>query len=130
MVTAAGSPVWAHTDPVHLTPEAYGDAAAFILNLDSADGQTAGKRERLESVVQGPPAKKRAGGHVKPTPWVVGATAGPRPGNNISGRGGRGRGRGSGSGGGRGGGARGGGRGGKFSRGRFTWISSRGRGHY
>ena len=90
MSTPSGAPVWRERDPVHLTAEAYFEVGRAICNGGLSDGQSGGKRERLDSVVPGPPAKRRAGPIVKPSPWVAGG----------SGQSGRGRGRGRGGGGG------------------------------
>ena len=72
MVTSSGSPAWG-LDGVHLTEAGYtdvcNDIAAHIAELTSTQR---GKRPRLESVVPGPPTKKRGGPAVRPSAWVWG----------------------------------------------------------
>lgn len=84
MVTSTGAPLWPSGDPVHLAAEAYREVAASLAELARpAEGQ---KRSRIDSLVPGPPQKKRRGPVIMPAPWVAGIRVEP------GGRGTRGRG--------------------------------------
>ena len=93
MVTMAGQPLWADTDGVHLTADAYEEIGSLFAAFEEPV-EAATKRSRLESVVPGPPAKRRPGAVISPSPWVMGAEGrGSHRGRPFrGGRGGRGRG--------------------------------------
>ena len=121
MCCAAGEPVWSVTDSVHMSPAAYSEVAATLVAIcKERTAVSSCKRARRESVVPGPPPKRRGGPMVRPSPWVTGSAA-------HEGRGGgRGRGRGA---------TRGRGNYSSFipqgrGNGRWTRARGRGRGHY
>ena len=84
MVTSTGETIWG-SDPVHLSVEAYREVARAVLGGE--DNEPRCKRDRLDSVVPGPPPKKFRGQQVKPSPWVAGSSE-PGPRGRAPGRGG------------------------------------------
>ena len=97
MVTLSGLPLWAETDGVHLSDSAYEEIGNLLSATEAEQTPLSEKkRGRLESIVPGPPAKRRQGPAATPSPWVMGGTAssrGPPYRGRASGRGGwRGRG--------------------------------------
>jgi hypothetical protein len=86
-VTSTGASIWSDGDPVHLSREAYRDAASAILEMaagcgniapgDSASSSgtsSANKRKHPDSVVTFPaqPAKRKGGGPLPGAGWIRG----------------------------------------------------------
>jgi len=74
--TAEGGPIWAASDPVHLTPAAYTElGAAIVASYGGSEAGRPNKRPRLESIVPAHP-RGRGGcgfrGNLAPPPWVTG----------------------------------------------------------
>jgi len=74
--TAEGGPLWAATDPVHLTPAAYSElGAAVVASYGGGETGRPSKRPRLESIVPAHP-RGRGGcgfqGNITPPAWVSG----------------------------------------------------------
>jgi len=99
MVTTAGASLWRLDDPVHLSPEAYGEIAAAIAGL-GRQTEPPVQRDRLDSVVPGNSVKHTNKPKAKPSPWVLGQSnrgsdsgwqRGARGGRGIRGWGGRAR---------------------------------------
>jgi len=95
--TTGGQSIWQATDPVHLSPAAYGELASTMQDMLQlgADEARPRKRARLESVVPAAPGGDRGRqGRVRPPLWVSGMTSR----GATAGRGGAGRGAGRGGG--------------------------------
>jgi hypothetical protein len=103
MQTSTGEPAWNGVDGVHFAPAVYREVAAALAAKPAEESEATGKRLRVDSVVTGPPAKRRPTS-VTPSPWVVGSSAqwrgrgGARGGPRGGTFGGRNRGRGGGRG--------------------------------
>ena len=72
LLSSGGLPIWAKGDPVHLTPTAYGDVAAALMNkLKSTGGenQMSSTKKQTESIVTWVQNKAKE----TPTPgWILG----------------------------------------------------------